>query len=322
MRTVRGPSAHPGRFAAIDIGTVTVRLLVADVTADGALTPVAKRYRICNLGEGVDQHGVLSEAAIRRVLDAIDEYRAVVGECTSAEAPLAGLMAVATSATRDAKNSHELLDALAERGIELQVISGNEEARLTFAGATSSWPGTGCMVLDVGGGSTEVSFGIAGEGPRISHSFDLGSRRCTERYLLSDPPTAGELKECSDAVAAALEAWAEQVPWHEVPVERMIAVAGAATSIVSMLEGMVEYDSDRVHGTTVGEAELAVLIDRLAAMTLVERQQVVGLDPGRAPVIIAGLLIILQVMHVFDQPALTASENDILQGIILHLSGK
>ena len=316
------PYCNPGRYAAIDIGTVTVRLLVADVDAAGSLTSVAKRYRICNLGEGVDQNGVLSKAAIQRVLDAIDEYLDVIEACITPDHPLVGIMAVATSATRDAKNAQEFVDALAERGIELEVISGDKEARLTFAGATSSWPGAGCMVLDVGGGSTEVSFGTAGDAPIIFHSFDLGSRRCTERYLLSDPPTPEELDRCSKAVSAELNAWAAQVPWHERRTERMIAVAGAATSIVSMLEEMTEYDSDRVHGAVVGEAELAVLIDRLAAMTLTERQQVVGLDPGRAPVIVAGLLIILQVMHEFNQPALTASENDILQGIILHLSQK
>lgn len=310
----------PGRYAAIDIGTVTCRLLIADVSESGAITPVAKRYQICNLGEGVDRTNMLADAAIARVLAAIDEYRRVISACNVPDAPVRDVMAVATSATRDAKNAHVLLDALAARGIDLMVISGDEEASLTFAGATSSWPGEACMVLDVGGGSTEVSFGTAGMTPSIFHSFDLGSRRCTERYLLSDPPTHEELRTCEEVVNKELSAWARQLPSDVASGERMIAVAGAATSIVSMLEEMEAYDAPRVHGTSVDIESLSQLIDRLSAMTLAERMCVVGLDPGRAPVIVAGLLIIRDVMRAFDKQSLTVSENDILQGMIAALA--
>lgn len=308
---------RPGRYAAIDIGTVTARLLVADVDANGVLAPVAKRYRICDLGEGVDRTGMLSEAAVERVLSAVDDYLAVISACDTEADPVCSTMAVATSATRDAANADVLLDALAARGLALEVISGAREAELTFAGATSSWPGESCMVLDVGGGSSEVSLGRAGSKPTLAHSFDLGSRRCTERYLVSDPPTEPELRECERVVKAELRAWAAAAPCAELEADRMIAVAGAATSIVSMLEEMDPYDAERVHGAIVKREELEALVERLAAMPLAERQQVIGLDPGRAPVIVAGLLIILQTMRVFDRTKLTVSENDILQGMVL-----
>lgn len=305
----------PGRYAAIDIGTVTCRMLVADVAAGGVVDELAKEYAITNLGEGVDATGVLSQAAMGRVLAAVDRYVAVRDALAEPGRPVATI-AMATSAARDAANGAEFAALLAERGIDLAVIPGQREAALSFLGASSDFPGEDVAVVDIGGGSTEVVAGRAGAEPVMARSFDIGCRRMTERFLRSDPPSADEL--------SAARAWArgEMAPYFAdlratVPVERMVAVAGTATTVVSVREAMASYDSARVHRAYVSAADLRAVAARLAVAPLAERERVVGLDPGRAPVIVAGMVVLEEVLSLTGLDGFTVSESDILRGMVL-----
>lgn len=304
-----------GRFAAIDIGTVTCRMLVADVR-QGRVLPLAKEYEITNLGEGVDATGVLRPAAMARVAAAIDRYLSVRDALDVPEHPLLATLAMATSASRDAKNADEFAALLRQRGIELAVIPGEREAALSFRGASSDFPGERILVVDVGGGSTELIVGQAGEEPQLACSFNVGCRRVTERFFKADPPTQAELAEARAWCARQFATFFEGLP-ADARVDRMVAVAGTATSVVSIREAMEAYDSKRVHGALVTNTELAAITGRLASLPLAERAQVVGLDPGRAPVITAGMVILEEVMRAAGVAAFTASESDILQGMIL-----
>lgn len=306
---------RPGRYAAIDIGTVTCRMLVADVAADGAITELAKEYAIANLGEGVDASGLLSRAAMDRVLAAVDRYLVVRDALAEPGRPVTTI-AMATSAARDAANGAEFAALLAERGVTLAVIPGQREAALSFLGASSGFPGEDVAVVDIGGGSTEVVAGRAGAEPAMARSFDVGCRRMTERFLASDPPTAAE--------RAAARAWAhdEMAPYFAdlraaVDVGRMVAVAGTATTVVSVREAMASYDSARVHRAFVSVADLRAVAERLEELPLAERERVVGLDPGRAPVIVAGMVILEEVLALMGLPGFTVSESDILDGMVL-----
>ncbi len=303
------------RFAAIDIGTVTSRLLVADV--DGThIHDVARAYEVTNLGEGTDATGRLSDQAICRVAQALDGFLRLRDELSTPEAPVLATKAVTTSAARDAVNAADLLTVFEERGLTLEVISGEREAELTFRGVSAaSSLGEPLMVVDVGGGSTEVSFGHGGQAPSVFHSFDIGCRRVTERFLATDPPLPSELDAAVAWMEEQLRPWATTVP-AALRGAPLFAVAGTATSAISMQESLVVYDPAKVHGAKLSREALEALTMGLAAMTEEEREHVVGLDPRRAPVIVAGLLILLEVMDVFAVREFTASESDILQGMI------
>ena len=307
-----------GRYAAIDIGTVTCRLMVADVH-DGAIEVLAKEYRITNLGEGVDATRELSTAAMQRVRDALVDFLYVRDTFDTLEHPILHTMAVATSAARDARNADEFEAMLAQIGVQLAVISGEEEAALTFAGASARMRGQRVMVVDVGGGSTELSIGVAGDAPEASHSFDIGCRRATERFLHADPPTQEEMRAASAWMSEAFATWLAEVRRAGVqPPERMLAVAGTATTAVSIRERMEVYDSARVDGARVNREDLDDITVLLARLPLAERRDVVGLDPGRAPVIVAGMLILQSVLDEAHMDAFIVSESDILDGMILH----
>lgn len=309
-----------GRYAAIDIGTVTCRMLVGDV-AGGRVIPVDREYEITNLGEGVDASGVLKREAMDRVMGAIGRYLEVRDRLDDADHPVRGTMAVATSAARDAANADEFAQLLAEQGLELAVIPGEKEAALSFRGASADFADADgdIMVVDVGGGSTEVVCGPAGGAPRTARSFDIGCRRVTERFLKSDPPAPGEIAQARAWMRRQLDPYFEGLAGFG-DVTRMVAVAGTATTAVSIREKMAVYDSDRVHGAQVTLGELASVRARLARLPLDERRKVTGLDPGRAPVIVAGLVILEEVMRAAGMDAFTASESDILQGMILEMA--
>lgn len=303
-------------LAAIDLGTVTCRLFVAEV-GEGIEREHARECTITNLGIGVSQTGVLCDDAIERVVECIAGYRAQV-DTLAAKLGVDALpvTAVATSAARDAKNSAALVDALAEVGVELNIIPGEREAQLSFLGASSEFPGEALAVVDVGGGSTEVIFGNATAGVEFAHSFDIGCRRITEMFLPSDPPTAAEMATAREYL---LESFASvlEPQFAQRELQRVVAVAGTATSVVSVSEAMAVYDSARVHKTVVSDELLESVLDRLAALTEDERRQVVGLEPKRAPVIVAGMLILQCVLEVLGQTSFTVSESDILQGIVM-----
>ena len=303
-----------GRYGALDIGTVTCRLLVADVE-DGRIIDVDKEYAITDLGVGVDATGRLSEAAIERVLACVDRYLEVLARYDTPEHPVRRLIAMATSASRDAANGPEFAARLAERGVTLAVIPGSREAQLTFLGASSDFPGENLLVVDIGGGSTEVVAGRFGEDPIASHSFNIGCRRVTERFFRDDPPTAGQMDAARQWIRETMAPYFEGLATAGFAIDRVVAVAGTATSVVSIREAMEVYDSSRVHKAVVAAGELAAIEERLAAEPLEERKATVGLDLKRARH--GGRVIILgRGAGSFGADAYTASESDILHGMI------
>lgn len=304
-----------GRYGALDIGTVTCRLLVADVE-DGRIIDVDKEYAITDLGVGVDATGRLSEAAIERVLACVDRYLEVLARYDTPEYPVRRLIAMATSASRDAANGPEFAARLAERGVTLAVIPGSREAQLTFLGASSDFPGENLLVVDIGGGSTEVVAGRFGEDPIASHSFNIGCRRVTERFFHDDPPTPDQMDAARQWIRETMAPYFEGLATAGFAIDRVVAVAGTATSVVSIREAMETYDSSRVHKAVVAAGELAAIEERLAAEPLEERRTTVGLDPKRAGVIVAGLVILEEVLALAGADAYTASESDILHGMI------
>lgn len=304
-----------GRYGALDIGTVTCRLLVADVE-DGRIIDVDKEYAITDLGVGVDATGRLSEAAIERVLVCVDRYLEVLARYDTPEHPVRRLIAMATSASRDAANGPEFAARLAERGVTLAVIPGSREAQLTFLGASSDFPGENLLVVDIGGGSTEVVAGRFGEDPIASHSFNIGCRRVTERFFHDDPPTPDQMDAARQWIRETMAPYFEGLATAGFAIDRVVAVAGTATSVVSIREAMETYDSSRVHKAVVAAGELAAIEERLAAEPLEERRTTVGLDPKRAGVIVAGFVILEEVLALAGADAYTASESDILHGMI------
>lgn len=310
---------HCGRYAAIDIGTVTCRMLVVDADESG-LHELAREYAITNLGEGVDATGELKPEAIDRVVRAIDGFLAVRDSLSTPDHPVVRTVAVATSAARDARNAADFAARLRERGIELSVIPGSREAALSFSGASIDFSGERLMVVDVGGGSTEVVMGTGGAEPVCAHSFNVGCRRVTEKFLASDPPAPEELARARAWIREQMASWFADQAKEAASLERVIAVAGTATTVVSIRERMETYDSSRVHKARVSRQDLLEVYERLAALPLSERMQVVGLDPKRAPVMVAGLLILLEVLDFAGIDAFTVSETDILHGITLAVS--
>ena len=311
------PVYQPGRYAAIDIGTVTARLLVADVDAQGGLTELARDHAICNLGVGVDKTGLLASEAIERVREVVGRFVRTIAELQPEQGAPIVVTANATSASRDAKNSDDFIAVLADLGVELSVIPGEKEAALSFAGASSAFPGQRVVVLDIGGGSTEIIAGQAGGAPKYAHSFNIGCRRVTERYFRDDPPTAEQIQEAGEWISQSMRDYLETLGSDGFDDCRIVAVAGTATSIISMREHMEVYDSERVHGAVAQRDFVNGLLEMLGCMTLEERKQVVGLDPGRAPVIVAGVLILQQILQLMNADSFTVSERDILHGIIL-----
>ena len=308
-----------GRYAAIDIGTVTCRMLVVDADESG-LHELTREYVITNLGEGVDATGELKPEAIDRVVRAIDEFLAVRDSLATPDHPVVRTVAVATSAARDARNAAEFAARLCERGIELSVIPGSREAALSFSGASIDFSGERLMVVDVGGGSTEVVMGTGGAEPVCAHSFNVGCRRVTEKFLASDPPAPEELALARAWIREQMASWFADQAKEAADLERVVAVAGTATTVVSIRDRMETYDSSRVHKARVSRQDLLEVYEHLAALPLSARKNVVGLDPKRAPVMVAGLLILLEVLDFAGVDAFTVSETDILHGITLAVS--
>jgi len=304
------------RLAAIDIGTVTTRLLVADVSED-AVVEVARSTDITNLGEGLTASGRLADAAIARVCEVIAGYVATI-----AELDVVRTVALATSASRDADNGEELVAALSALGVELQIIGGEREARLSFLGATWSFSGEGILVVDVGGGSTELIFGSAQRESSgalradidAMRSIDVGSRRITEMFLHADPPAPAELEAARAYVADELRPFFDAL--RSKP-RALVSLAGAATSLSAINLGLVAYNPDVVHLSCLTGPQLADLVATLAALPLIKRREVPGLHPGRAPVIVGGALVLEAVVALAGLDSTNVSEHDILYGILL-----
>lgn len=297
------------RVAAIDIGTNSTRLLVADVGDDGSVTELERRLAITRLGEGVDESAVLRPEPMQRVFDTVAEYVASARRLSPKV-----VLATATSAVRDAKNGGDFLAELETRfGIATRLLSGEEEAQTTFRGVTSAGPvAYGTLIVDIGGGSTELTIG--GDGVVLSsESLQVGSVRLTERFLHSDPPTDDELAACAAHVRSLL-------PDLDPPTT--IGVAGTITTLAGVDLDLQEYDPDRVHGHRLSRDALERLYDKLRSVALPEREQILHLEPKRAPVIVAGAVILREVMDAYLVDALEVSERDILHGIALLAAGR
>ena len=285
------------RVAAVDLGTNTTRLLVADV-GDGRVDEVHRETHITRLGEGVDARKRLLPVPIARVRNVLADYRRTL-ERLGAERTLA----VATSAVRDAENGEAFLGEIEwSYGFATRLVSGDDEALLTRRGVQ---PAAGTLVLDIGGGSTEL---IVDD---FHASLDLGSVRYTERYTHTDPPSSAELDACAAAVRAVLE---ERVP---VRADAAIGVAGTVTTLAALDLGLDTYDRERVHGHRLTLEGAQRQLARLAALPLTERREVPALDPERAPVIVAGAVILTETLLFFGLDAIEVSEHDILDGIAL-----
>jgi exopolyphosphatase / guanosine-5'-triphosphate,3'-diphosphate pyrophosphatase len=298
------------RVAVIDIGTNSTRLLVADV--DGRVREVDRRSTVTRLGRGVDTSNQLAAEAIEVVCRVVDEYIAAYRDLKAER-----VTAIATSAVRDAGNSAMFLAELRERfALDARILDGKAEAELTYAGACAEHPPDGrrTLVIDIGGGSTEL---VIGDGPEVSFhaSLQAGTVRHTERWIAADPPTAAELEKMATDVSRLIgEALENGAPARA---DEGIAVAGTPTSLAAIEQRLDPYDPERVHGYTLRLASIQRMLSELAAKPLSERLEVTGLHPGRAPTIVAGVVILIQVMRAFDLDVIEVSEHDILWGAAL-----
>lgn len=301
------------RVAGIDCGTNSIRLLVADVDDGGGLHDVVRRMEVVRLGEGVDDTGRLSEAALERTREALADYTDRIRE-HGAEA----VRMVATSATRDAANAHEFSAMVASvLGTAPEVISGDEEARLSFIGsaATLPEPAGQRLLVDIGGGSTEF---VRGSGAEVvaATSVDVGCVRMTERHLRSDPPAAPEIEAAAADIRSIVdEALAVADPGRAAG--ELVAVAGTATTIAAIALDLPAYDADVIDGTELSYEQVAKVAERLIGVDHAARLAIPVMHPGRADVIVGGALVLRTIMERDGADAVLVSEHDILDGIAL-----
>jgi exopolyphosphatase / guanosine-5'-triphosphate,3'-diphosphate pyrophosphatase len=304
------------KVAVVDIGSNSTRLLIAQLKDHRVTRELVRHSEVTRLGAGVDADGRLRDDAMQRVFTTLDGYKAEIDahDVTSA-------VAVLTSAVRDSANGEEFAGIVRDRyGLEPHVLSGDEEAQLTFLGATSERDASDrvpTLVLDIGGGSTEMIIGSGGE-VGFHVSTQAGVVRQTERHLHADPPEADEMDELVADVRTILEAG---VPADQRDaVTRGIAVAGTATSLAAIAQHLDPYDPERVHGYLLSADQCERSLEELAAMTLEQRRHVAGLHPDRAPTIVAGVLIFREVLRLFGLSEIEISEHDILRGAALGLA--
>ncbi|MFG2431491.1 exopolyphosphatase [Streptomyces sp. NPDC048590] len=306
------------RVAAVDCGTNSIRLLVADVDpATGDFAELDRRMRIVRLGQGVDRTGRLAPEALERTFDACREYAAVIKELGAER-----IRFVATSASRDAENSDEFVRGVLDiLGVEPEVVTGDREAQLSFDGATKELLGAEhlekpYLVVDIGGGSTE--FVVGDDSVRAARSVDIGCVRMTERHLVVDgvvvdPPTPERADAIRADVAAALDLAEETVPLSSAAT--LVGLAGTVTTVAAIALGLEEYDSAAIHHSRVSLERVRDITGKLLASTHEERAAIGAMHPGRVDVIAAGALVLLAVMERCGAREVVVSEHDILDGI-------
>jgi exopolyphosphatase / guanosine-5'-triphosphate,3'-diphosphate pyrophosphatase len=297
------------RVAAVDCGTNSIRLLIADLDGDRQ-TDLLRRMEIVRLGEGVDRTGRLSEAAIERTRGRLAEYAAAIDELGATAVRM-----VATSASRDAANAGDFRAMVrATLGQDPEVVTGDEEARLSFIGAVR---GVGAeypppyLVVDIGGGSTEFVTGSAAVD--AARSVDIGCVRMTERHLRSDPPTQAEIGAATADITAAVDDALSHVPVK--PGSTLIGLAGSVTTVALIALGLPSYDPKRIHRSRISYDQVAAVTADLLAATREQRSRIGGMHPGRIDVIGAGALILRTIMERSEISSVVASEHDILDGI-------
>lgn len=312
------------RVAAVDCGTNSIRLLVADVVADlvadvvagsndGVLAEIDRRTTIVRLGQGVDATGAFAPEALERTFAACDTYADVIRSLD-----VDRVRFVATSAARDARNAEEFFAGVRGRfGVEAEVVSGDEEAALSFRGATLALDAEApYLVVDIGGGSTELVLGD-GDGVQAAQSLDMGSVRMTERHLGSDPATPDEIAAAVKDIDSLLDA-------TTVPLDRarsLVGVAGTITTVAAVALDLPEYDRARVHHARIAAPLLSATTSWLIASTRAEREARKVIHPGRVDVIGAGALILDRIQHRLGTDELLVSEHDILDGVALSIAG-
>ncbi len=306
--------ARPRRVAAVDCGTNSVRLLVADVDPDrGELTDVDRRMEIVRLGQGVDRTGRLAPEALARTAGALRDYARII-----ADRGAAAVRMVATSATRDADNAAEFTRMVKEvHGVSPEVLTGQQEAVLSFTGATAELAGAGdaapFLVADIGGGSTELVLG-----PAHAISVNIGCVRITERHLHGDPPARREIAAATADIDAALDMAAAAVPVRRAGT--LIGLAGSVTTVAAIALGLPTYDAARIHHARISAAVVHEVTAGLLAMTRAARAAIGVMHPGRVDVIGGGALILDRIMTRFGFGEVLVSEHDILDGIAWSLA--
>ena len=305
------------RVAAIDCGTNSIRLLIADIDSE-KLTDVVRMMTVVRLGEGVDQTAQFSDAALERTFAAVDRY----GELISQHKP-EKVRFVATSATRDVSNREVFVAGIKQRlGIEPDVISGDEEAQLSFLGATADLvnepnaPIAPYVVVDIGGGSTEFVFGTTS--PEFAKSTNVGCVRMTERHLQSDPPTAAQIAGATADIDAAIELAHQTVPLEKAA--SLIGLAGSVTTVAALALKLDKYDAEKIHGSRISAAQVHEVTQKLLAMTRAERAALGPMHEGRVDVIGGGALVLDRIMTLGKFSEVVISERDILDGIARALS--
>lgn len=306
----------PSRVAAIDCGTNSIRLLIVEYDPrTGQVRDLERAMTVVRLGEGVDATGVLSAAALTRTFAACEDYAARIAGWRATTTRF-----VATSASRDAANRDEFVEGVLSRiGVEPEVISGEEEARLSFLGATSSAAIASAdrpaLVVDIGGGSTELVIGDAA--PRAAVSVNIGCVRLAERHLRSDPPTAAELAAIRADARAGVAIAAESVPLADAAT--LIGLAGTVTTVAALAMGLAEYDAERIHGARLSAVDVTRIAGELGTMTVAERRALPVMHPGRADVIVSGAIVLDEVVRAVGLAEVVVSEHDILDGIAADL---
>ncbi|MFD6363832.1 exopolyphosphatase [Streptomyces roseolus] len=302
------------RVAGIDCGTNSIRLLVADVHPEtGALVELDRRMTIVRLGQGVDKTGRLAPEALERTFAACREYAEVIRELGAER-----IRFVATSASRDAENRQDFVDGVvAILGVEPEVISGDQEAAFSFTGATGSLPGDDRrLVVDIGGGSTE--FVVGTREVEAARSVDIGCVRLTERHVRHDPVTAEEAEAIRADVRAALDLAAATVPIDSATT--LVGLAGSVTTVAALALGLPEYDSAKIHHSRISAEQVAGITARLLASTHEERAAIATIHPGRVDVIVAGALVLQEIVERVGAAEVVVSEHDILDGIALSVA--
>jgi exopolyphosphatase/guanosine-5'-triphosphate,3'-diphosphate pyrophosphatase len=306
------------RVAAIDCGTNSIRLLVADADPEtGELVDLDRRMTIVRLGQGVDRTGRLAPEALERTFAACHEYAAIIKEHGAERVRF-----VATSASRDAENREDFVRGVLDiLGVEPEVISGDQEAEFSFTGATKELTGREdlakpFLVVDIGGGSTE--FVVGDDHVRGARSVDIGCVRMTERHLVrdgvvTDPPAPEQIEAIRADIEAALDLAEHSVPLREA--HTLVGLAGSVTTISAIAQDLPEYDSEAIHHSRVSYDRVREITDRLLASTHAERAAIPSMHPGRVDVIGAGALVLLSIMERIGASEVVVSEHDILDGI-------
>lgn len=297
------------RIAAIDCGTNTIRLLVSELDGSNK-TDLAREMRVVRLGQDVDRTGMLAEEAIERTVQAVREYAGIIEDLD-----VTTIRFCATSAARDAANGEDFASAVdSVLGVRPVVLTGEQEAQTSFRGAAHEFGQESAVLIDIGGGSSELISG-RGEDAIWSTSADIGSVRMTERYLLDDPPTGPQISQCKRAIDDALYPIASQLE----PAEALIGVAGTVTTMAAFVLELPAYERERIHRARLSLSDVSGACLQMAELSVGRRRALPFMHPGRADVIGAGALILDRLVHVLplSTDQLVVSEHDILDGIVL-----